>query len=266
MGNDERAVGNAAAKVSAAGGMVEGMAEGSREPVRILALETSGREASAALLEASGGEARLVREIALGGSQRTAQMLMPAVRDLLEATGWTPTDVRLVAVAVGPGSFTGLRIGVTMAKTFAYAVGAEVIAVHTLAVLAEQAGVESRPLWTVMDAQRQELFAARFDQAAVASDSVTTRVISESDWLGELRAGDSVTGPVLKKLQSRLPEGVRIVEEARWQPMAATVGVVGWREYRAGRRDDLWKLVPQYYRLSAAEEKRGRQGDKETRS
>ena len=230
---------------------------------RILALETSAREASVAAIEADGNGVRLLREVMLAGSQRTAQVLAPAVRDLLAAVGWTPADVQLVAVAVGPGSFTGLRIGVTMAKTFAYAVGAEVIGVNTLAVLAEQAGSSSAPLWTVMDAQRQELFAAKWE--ASATDGVETRILPESDWLAMLAAGDRVTGPALRKIEPQLPAEVEAVDASLWQPLASAVGTLAWREYQAGRRDDLWKLVPAYYRLSAAEEKRGRQGDMETR-
>jgi tRNA threonylcarbamoyladenosine biosynthesis protein TsaB len=178
---------------------------------------------------------------------------------------WPAASVQLIAVTIGPGSFTGLRIGVTMAKTFAYAVGAEVIGINTLAVLAEQAGASNQPLWTVMDAQRQELFAARWDGAA-ATDAIDTRIISESDWLAMLAADDRVTGPALRKLQPRLPAGIEVVDASRWQPLASAVGTLAWRDYHAGRRDDLWRLLPQYYRLSAAEEKRGRQGDKETRS
>src|SRR3972149_6836639 len=94
--------------------------------------------------------------------QRTAQILAPGVRDLLDAHDWAPASIQLIAVAIGPGSFTGLRIGVTMAKTFAYAVGAQVIGVNTLAVLAEQARHLSGPLWTVMGDQRQALYAAKF--------------------------------------------------------------------------------------------------------
>ena len=228
-----------------------GVVGGLSNPTRILALETSGRDASVAVLEAVGGDARLLREVTLSGMQRTAQILAPGVRDLLDAHDWAPASIQLVAVAIGPGSFTGLRIGVTMAKTFAYAVGAQVIGVNTLAVLAEQARHLSGPLWTVMDAQRQELYAAKFVDG-VGSE---TRIVGEVDWLAALQPGDRVTGPALRKLQPRLPAGVEVVDASLWQPLAKAVGVVGWREFQAGRRDDVWKLAPHYYRQSAAEEK-----------
>ena len=53
----------------------------------------------------------------------------------------------------------------------------------------------------------------------------------------------------------RLPEGIRVADPSVWMPRAATVGAVAWHDYQAGRRDDLWRLAPQYYRKSAAEEK-----------
>jgi hypothetical protein len=64
-----------------------------------------------------------------------------------------------------------------------------------------------------------------------------------------------VTGPGLYRLKSALPATVGVVDETKWSPMATAVGQLGWREYQAGRRDDLWKLLPRYYRASAAEEK-----------
>lgn len=225
--------------------------------MRILAIETSGRHGSVATLLGEEREARVIGQIVLGGSERTAQALAPAIQKLLTDCGWQTSEVELVAVAVGPGSFTGLRIGVTTAKIFAYAVGAAVIGVNTLAVLAEQATRFPAPLWTVLDAQRQELFATKFAGATDVPPPVTAEVaiIGQSAWLDGLRPGDRVIGAGLRPLRSRLPEGVVAEPEDMWQPMADAVGRVAWRDYQAGRRDDVWKLAPQYYRASAAEEK-----------
>jgi tRNA threonylcarbamoyladenosine biosynthesis protein TsaB len=197
------------------------------------------------------------------------------MQDLLAAVGWTPADVELVAVTVGPGSFTGLRIGVTAAKSFAYAVGAEVIGTGTLEVLAAQAPDAARPLWTILDAQREELFAAKYGGSPLFSPTgerpratserekgtvpfLTTHVVTQADFLAELHPGDLITGPALAKLAARLPAGVETTDPTCWHPTAATLGHLAWRAYEAGQRDDLWKLTPRYYRLSAAEEKQAR--------
>jgi tRNA threonylcarbamoyladenosine biosynthesis protein TsaB len=222
--------------------------------MRIIAIETSGRDGSLAALEGdAAGGTRVVREAEVTGPERTAQFLAPRLHELLEQVAWPAASIQLVSVAVGPGSFTGLRIGVTTAKTLAYAVGAEVIGVNSLAVIARQAPATASPLWVVMDAQRQELFAAKFVDGQMSGDVL---VVPQKDWLAELQSGDAVTGPGLKRLRASLTDKVTVVNESRWQPIAAAVGEIGWRDYQTGRRDDLWTLLPQYYRRSAAEEKR----------
>jgi tRNA threonylcarbamoyladenosine biosynthesis protein TsaB len=228
--------------------------------MRTIAIETSGRVGSVAAFQCEADRADVLREIVLGEDQRTAQRLAPAIRDLLSSVSWSPGDVELVAVAVGPGSFTGLRIGVTAAKAFAYAIGAQIVGVNTLAVLAAQAPPSTFPLWTVMDAQRRELFAARFTdskQHDLGLD-IDVSIISHDEWHASLQPGEFVTGPVLRRNSAPLPVGVAAVEEHLWQTMAASVGRVAWARYRSGNRDDVWKLLPQYYRSSAAEEKAAR--------
>src|SRR5215207_3267182 len=129
---------------------------------RILAIESSGRHASVATLLGDAGGTRMLGQSLLSGDERTAQMLAPTIQKLLTEAEWSPKSVELVAVTVGPGSFTGLRIGVTTAKAFAYAIGADVLGINTLEALAVQSPPSESPLWTVLDAQRQELFAAKF--------------------------------------------------------------------------------------------------------
>ncbi len=204
-----------------------------------------------------GVELELVGQNSLTAAQRTAEALAPTLKRLLENTGWTPDSIDLVAVTVGPGSFTGLRIGVTTAKVLAYAVGAEVIAVNTLDVLAAQAPATMKSLWTIMDAQRQELFAAKyvFGQNGKYELERATFIIPQDAWLESLKADECVTGPALNRLAERLRGNVVTTPPETWQPMSEAVGHVAWRAYQTGQRDDLWRLAPNYYRASAAEEK-----------
>ena len=224
--------------------------------MRILAIETSGRQGALALLTAEVNGIQLVNQTALTGDQRTAAALAPALRQSLLDSDWPSASIELVAVATGPGSFTGLRLGITTAKTFAYAVGAAIVGVDTLDVLAAQSDPSGTPLWAVMDAQRQELFAAKFETAGGKwRKAAETLIVAKDKWLAELQPGDHVTGPVLRKIAAQLPSGVVAAPNDVWEPRAETVGRVAWREYQAGRRDDVWKLLPNYYRPSAAEER-----------
>src|SRR5205085_2589499 len=94
---------------------------------------------------------------------------------LLKQVGWRPGEVELVAVVTGPGSFTGLRIGVTTAKTFAYAVGCEVMGVNTLLAIASRAPAGTARLHVALDAGRDEAYVASF-----STDTGTLPITIES--------------------------------------------------------------------------------------
>ncbi len=220
--------------------------------MNILAIETSGQAGSVAVLN----DGRFLREILLPPTRKSASTLAPSVRDVLAEVGWKTTDVRLIAVAIGPGSFTGLRVGVTTAKTFAYALKAEVIGVATLDVIAAQSGILEQSLSVALDAQRGQVFACKFECAANGCRAQGRPVILDIDeWIAGLKPGTAVSGPALEKLAAQIPAEVTIVPSDRWSPKAATVGRLGWHRYESGQRDDLWRLVPNYFRPSAAEEK-----------
>jgi tRNA threonylcarbamoyladenosine biosynthesis protein TsaB len=225
--------------------------------VRILALETSLRQGSLAIL--AGGETGLgiLAEQELPAEVRTAQSLFPSIADLLRASFLQPSDIDLICVANGPGSFTGLRIGVTAAKTLAFALQAKLVDVSTLAALAAGVGQVPGRLWSILDAQREELFVAYFDAAQETGllENPPTHIWGKTQWLAMLRPGDWVVGPPLAQLAGQLPPGVFPVDSRLWYPRAATVGRLGHAAFTAGREVNPVQLVPNYYRQSAAEEK-----------
>ncbi len=226
--------------------------------MRILALETTERIGSIALAE----EGALLAETRLPGDLRSAQSLAPAIQQSLEQIGWTPRNIELVAVTVGPGSFTGLRIGVATAKAFAYAVGAEVLGVDTHETLALACPDEVSCLATVIDAQRSQVVARNFQrngsgELVPLSDS---ELLDVDQWLAALAPGTRVTGPILRRIADRLPPDRTPLAPELWQPTAGHVALVAHKQYATGRRDDLWQLVPVYSRRSAAEEKRRAKG------
>ena len=221
--------------------------------MNILALETTNWIGSVAAMT----DGKLLLELELNPQQRTAQSLPPGIATLLDRVGWKPADVQLVALTIGPGSFTGLRIGVTMAKTFAYAVGAEVLGVNTLETIAQAAPADVPALMAVIDAQRGDVVVRTFSRGpeGFLLPMGDQQLISIDRWLQDLPAGMAVTGPALAKLASRLPAHVTTLDEKYWTPRAAMVAQLAHRQYAAGRRDDLWTLLPHYSRRSAAEEK-----------
>jgi tRNA threonylcarbamoyladenosine biosynthesis protein TsaB len=222
--------------------------------MRILALETTDKTGSVAVAE--GGNVLL--ELELGRHQRSAQSLAPGIDAALKQAGWKPADVQLTAVTVGPGSFTGLRVGVTTAKVFAYAVGAEVLGIDTLETIAAAAPDDVTALQVVMDAQRGDVVARSFCRGDISRrlEPVAPQELLPIDlWLQRLVAGSVVSGPGLSRLLDRLPTGVVPLQPHQWAPRASQVARLAAQHYAAGRRDDLWRLAPIYVRRAAAEER-----------
>ncbi|MBL8830305.1 MAG: tRNA (adenosine(37)-N6)-threonylcarbamoyltransferase complex dimerization subunit type 1 TsaB, partial [Planctomycetaceae bacterium] len=217
---------------------------------------TSGQSGSVAALV---GE-QVVAQITLDPQRRSAQTLAPAMRELLVQAGWQPAMVDVVGVAVGPGSFTGLRVGVTTAKTFAYAVGCRVVAINTLDVIAEQAQpqvpLEMSRLSVVIDAQRGDVFARLYERGAVDTwQPVSPAAIQSHDaWRASLGSSTAVSGPALEKLAPSLSPEVIVMPRELWSPEAVTVGRLAARCASREQFDDVWQLAPLYMRRSAAED------------
>jgi tRNA threonylcarbamoyladenosine biosynthesis protein TsaB len=220
----------------------------------ILLLETSGRIGWVAISSGPAlGSARRLDE-----ARRHARDLAPAMAELLASQGWSPRDVNVLLVSRGPGSYTGLRVGLMTAKTFAFATGCALVAVDTFAVIAHQAPAEATALDVVADAQQGKVYVQAFLRADGASewsaaDSLT--VCDLKTWLEQRRPEAWITGPGLRVYTPRLPSGLPLVAPERWDPLPETLLEVGLRRYQAGQRDDLWTLEPLYLRPSSAEEK-----------
>ncbi len=221
--------------------------------VKILAIETTEPLGSVA----AANDGKLLAELELDSNSRSAQSLAPGIKALLRQLGWRPQEVDLVAVTRGPGSFTGLRVGLTTAKVFAYAAGAEIRGVDTLETIASAVPDELPTVSVAVDAQRGEVVAGVFHRRGdgVIQPTGPSKLVALDDWLGGLEAGTAIAGPILRKCAQRVPDHLVVLDESYWAPRAATVARLAARDHAAGRRDDIWSLVPRYSRRSAAEEK-----------
>lgn len=229
--------------------------------MKILAIETTERIGTVAAMH----DGTLLCSRDLDHAQRSAQSLAPAIKALWDDVGWQPADIDLVAVVVGPGSFTGLRIGVTTAKMLAFCCEAEILGIDTLETIAAAAPPEVERLTAVIDAQRNEVVMQSFrrdadgwmapDLDADSSSPIPARLVDIDDWLKALPPDTVIAGPILKKFADDLPGGIATLTPELWRPTAANVARLATHHHAAGRRDDIWKLVPVYSRQSAAEEK-----------
>ena len=231
--------------------------------MKTIALETSSQPGALALLD--GEDVRLT--LTLPAKRRTTEVFAEQIRNALKDAEWSPSDVELFAVCEGPGSFTGLRIGITAAKVFAYATECEVVAVNTLEVLADQALMGDEPIWSTLDAQRRQLFVGEFKHQGEQLEQLTaTQVVDAHEWISALPPGTHVTGTGLKSWRSELPEHANVTPESAWDVCPVRLGQLAVKHHALGHVADIWKLVPRYYRQSAAEEKlslkkQGRSGD-----
>jgi tRNA threonylcarbamoyladenosine biosynthesis protein TsaB len=218
-----------------------------------LLIETSGRVGKLGL--ARGGA--VARAAELDATRRHARDLAATVGALLEAEALRPADVTGVMVSVGPGSYTGLRVGVMSAKAFAYATGCRLVAIPTFAAIVLQAPAAARHVWVIADALQGQIYLQRFTRSAesepwAAADEL--RIDRAGECLNGVGADVWVTGPGVNVYADRLPQGCRVIPEADREPRVESL-------FRAGRgiaplsRAELFALEPLYLRGSSAEEK-----------
>lgn len=260
--------------------------------MNILAIDFSSKLASVAVF--SGGKSQafltsemLAQKVAESGNSNEkpvkplggSALLTPLVQATIQLSGLKTSDFQLIALSIGPGMFTGLRVAAVTAKTFAYATGAEVIGVNTLEVQAAKAHAANRshtgshtgPIRVAVNAQRQQLFAGQYRatgdwQVEQIGDN---QIIDRQAWVETWADGDLVSGSGLKLLSSSdglfnaavdssetTGQGFQIADQGVWDCDAGSVAEVALKHFEKGRRDDLWTINPLYFRPSAAEEKR----------
>ncbi len=219
---------------------------------KLLIIETSGRVGRLALAE--GESIRADRQ--LDESRRHARDLAPALTELLAAQGWKPADLNGVSVSRGPGSYTGLRVGLISAQMLAYATGCKAIAINTFAAIAIQAPGPVRELAVLADAQQGKMYVQRFARADEKDWQPVSELTIESfeDWLRRRTPATWLTGPGLESGSAKLPADVPVVPRTAWHPTVESLLALGLARWQRGESDDLWHLEPLYARPSAAEQ------------
>jgi len=216
-----------------------------------LSIETSGRAGSIALLN----DGRLLEEVELAASgRRHARTLVPEIGRLVQQHGLSPRQIGLLAVSLGPGSFTGLRVGIVCAKTFAYAIGCPLIGIDTfLAVAAAQE--QSDHVWVIDDALRGDVCAGEYVRRhGTWTPRTLPQLLSAEDWHAQLDPQIPVSGPGVDRFVDLLA-GHPLMDVSLRHPRAEIVARQGRDLFLSGRVSDPWTLEPFYMRRSAAEEK-----------
>ena len=225
----------------------------------ILAFETSAKAASVALVE----DGKLLGESYQNTGLTHSQTLMVMAEDLLKQCGKTVNDITAIAVAEGPGSFTGVRIGVAAAKGFAWGREIPCYGISTLEAMAVSLGAWEGHVCACMDARRSQVYNALFyvNQGSLERFS-EDRAISLADLKKDL---EHIEGPIYlvgdgagltyKTLAPEIPNLI-LPPEHRLHQRAVGVALLAEAKALAGESGDGNALSPNYLRLSQAERER----------
>ena len=222
--------------------------------MKVLAIDTSSPAGSVAI--ASGGD--LAAELLLNVDYTHSRRLMRDVDLMLKAVGEEVRHMDGFALTLGPGSFTGLRIGVATVKGMAMVADRPVAGVVTLDALAQNLYATSAPVWVVTDARKGEVFAARYEPGPEGMARTGELLLLAPHALAERIRGPAIflgSGVALCEtvLRERLGEQALFAPPHLWHLRAAVVAALGARKLQQGDTEDLATFGPLYIRPSEAE-------------
>ena len=223
------------------------------DTVKILAIETSSRWGSVAV----GAGDQILELAQLPEGNRHAAELMPAIKRLTEKKGWRPEDISEIYLSLGPGSFTGLRIAIAIARAMHQAIACKLLGVPTLDVIANNAPPHFHYVVPMLDAKRSQVFAARYHRTPQGLTRIADpALVHPEPFLQEtleLAAGAPVAILGEGLTYHKIPFGEQL-DPTLWPPSAATVYPLGRKLAAEGKYADPNTLLPAYIRLPEAEE------------
>lgn len=216
----------------------------------ILSLNTSTKQYSLAVMEQ---ETVLGEYLLLSGSSHFRD-LMPCFEDLLKKTNLTHGQLEGIAVAIGPGSFTGIRVGLALAKGLSQGLGIPIIGVSTLEALASQILYAREDICPVMSSRKGEVFAALFmrdrhnhlmrieEDAGLPVEKLPRLIKKKTIVIGN---DFTVQGPLVKQY---LGKNALLAPPHFWNLRASSIGALGEERLKRGDSDSVSDLVPVYLR------------------
>jgi tRNA threonylcarbamoyladenosine biosynthesis protein TsaB len=222
--------------------------------MKTLLLETSTDNCSVGLAE--GGELLTVLE--QSGKKQHSALLNVFIQKALEQVDWQAQDVERVAVGQGPGSYTGLRIGVSTAKAYCYALDIPLVGLSSLAILSQQLikGVIDREgvLCPMLDARRMEVYTALYDREGNPLTTVQALVLNDENlrWLFENNQPIHVAGEGAAKAEAYLKSWEGVKYHALQYPSASGMAKLAHERFEKGETVDVATFEPVYLKAVAA--------------
>ncbi|RLS27190.1 MAG: tRNA (adenosine(37)-N6)-threonylcarbamoyltransferase complex dimerization subunit type 1 TsaB [Planctomycetota bacterium] len=219
---------------------------------KVLLLETSGSSGVVALGFGTTIVAHRVLEIA----KRHVSDMAPAIAEMLKECGWEAKNLDAIATGIGPGSYTGLRIGLMSARTLAMMTGSRLLGISTFEILAQhclEAGHAKVEI--IADAQQDKIYAQRFESnnSQLVSES-ELKIVSTAEWLANRDISFAIAGPGVTKVQPLTQAKEGMVVEQSGNINKESFLALALKKLFSHHSDDPLSLQPLYLRRSSAEE------------
>jgi tRNA threonylcarbamoyladenosine biosynthesis protein TsaB len=223
--------------------------------VRVLGIDTATWTASVGIIDGRHALAESAQSIDHGNHAAT---LLPMVDAVLLAAGLGLSDLQLLAVSIGPGSFTGLRIGLSVVKGFSLAAGLPIVGVPTLEALAYAAGRRSGLVCPVLDARKKEVYGAAFRWSGERLELVSApAVLAPQRFAERFTPPCTLIGNGVDEYESvwrtYLGDDAELIPFRDCSPRGASVASLGLRLAESRGADDAARLAPLYLRKPEAE-------------
>jgi len=210
--------------------------------IYILNIETSTKNCSVSI--AQNGANIAIKELANEGYSH-AELLHVFIEKLLEENGLKTKDLHAIAVSQGPGSYTGLRIGVSAAKGLCFAVDIPLIAVETLTALANQVNVENGLIIPMIDARRMEVYSAIYNSKLEKTRGVEAQILDETTF-SALNETIYILGDCQEKIKTVLTDKKFVFLEDNIFPSAKEMSALSYEKYKNNDFVDVAYFEPYY--------------------
>ena len=225
--------------------------------MKVLALETATIAGSVAIVDDSKG---MIGEVRVDVKVAHAERLMPSVKWLLEASGLSIDDIDAFAVSIGPGSFTGLRIGLSTAKGLAFSTGKPLVPVKTLDAFARTLPYSAYTVCPMLDARKNEVYAGLYRwEDSLCKKIMEETAIAPEEFLNKIKGNGRIlfTGDGTTKYRELvdkiLAKDAVFAPSYRMTPAASSVAEIALETLKQGDLPDPVSILPYYIRRSEAE-------------
>ncbi len=223
----------------------------------ILSLETATGCGSVALTKGGINQGKLLAVATAQPEVTHSRRLLGSVDWVMQAAGVSWDKLDGIAISLGPGSFTGLRIGMAAAKGIVFATQKPLIGVQTLDAIALSCPVIDRPLWCLLDARKQEVYAACYQTGShgLPEQCSPVEAVRPERLLERIQGPALIAGPGLNEYHELFAdkEGLQLIPPALSSPSAIRIGFLAAEQLLRGETQDPATIAPLYVRASEAE-------------